>query len=49
MKVCVFGVGAVGGQVQAFAGAKGVAVPTIDTLLPLLRGLDRALRRSRAS
>jgi 2-dehydropantoate 2-reductase len=35
------------GQVQAFAREKGVAVPTIDTLLPLLRGLDRALRRSR--
>jgi 2-dehydropantoate 2-reductase len=36
------------GQTQAFAREKGVAVPTIDTLLPLLRGLDRALRRARA-
>jgi 2-dehydropantoate 2-reductase len=32
------------GQVQAFAREKGVAVPTIDVILPLLRGLDRALR-----
>ena len=32
------------GQTQAFAREKGVPVPTIDTLLPLLRGLDRALR-----
>jgi len=37
------------GQVQAFAREKGVEVPTIDTLVPLLRGLDRALRRSRAN
>jgi 2-dehydropantoate 2-reductase len=36
------------GQVQVFAREKGVAVPTIDTLLPLLRGLDRALRQARA-
>jgi 2-dehydropantoate 2-reductase len=32
------------GQVQAFAQEAGVAVPTMDVLLPLLRGLDRALR-----
>jgi 2-dehydropantoate 2-reductase len=35
------------GQTQAFAREKCVAVPTIDTLLPLLRDLDWALRRSR--
>ena len=32
------------GQVQAFAREADVAVPTIDVLLPLLRGLDRAQR-----
>lgn len=32
------------GQTQAFARAKGVEVPTIDVILPLLRGLDRSLR-----
>ena len=32
------------GQIQAFARDKAVAVPTIDVILPLLRGLDRALR-----
>ena len=32
------------GQVQAFAREAGVAVPTIDIVLPLLRGLDRSLR-----
>lgn len=74
MKVCVFGVGAVGGQVaarlsmlqdvlqgrpievevhlgqtRAFAREKGIAVPTIDTLLALLRGRDRALRQARVN
>jgi 2-dehydropantoate 2-reductase len=32
------------GQLQAFAREKSVPVPTIDVILPLLRGLDRALR-----
>ena len=32
------------GQIQAFAREMAVAVPTIDVLLPLLRGLDRSLR-----
>jgi 2-dehydropantoate 2-reductase len=32
------------GQVQAFAREHGVAVPTIDAVLPLLRGLDQSLR-----
>lgn len=32
------------GQVQAFAREKAVAVPAIDVIVPLLRGLDRALR-----
>lgn len=32
------------GQVQAFAQEQGVAVPTMDVILPLLRGLDRSLR-----
>jgi len=36
------------GQTQAFAREKGVPVPTIDTLLPLLRGLDRALRSAQS-
>jgi 2-dehydropantoate 2-reductase len=31
------------GQTQAFAREAGVAVPTIDAVLPLLRGLDRSL------
>lgn len=34
------------GQTQAFARDAGVAVPTIDAILPLLRGLDQALRTS---
>jgi 2-dehydropantoate 2-reductase len=34
------------GQIQAFAREAGVAVPTIDFILPLARGLDRALRAS---
>lgn len=34
------------GQTQAFARECGVAVPTIDVVLPLLRGLDRTLRRA---
>lgn len=33
------------GQVQAFARADGVAVPVIDVVLPLMRGLDRAVRQ----
>jgi 2-dehydropantoate 2-reductase len=32
------------GQTQAFARETGVAVPTIDVILPLLRGLDRSIR-----
>lgn len=32
------------GQTQAFARQSRVATPTIDVILPLLRGLDRALR-----
>lgn len=32
------------GQTQAFAREAGVAVPTIDVILPLLRGLDSSLR-----
>lgn len=32
------------GQLQAFAREKTVPVPAIDVILPLLRGLDRALR-----
>jgi 2-dehydropantoate 2-reductase len=34
------------GQVQAFAREAGVPVPTIDVVLPLVRGLDRSLRKS---
>lgn len=37
------------GQVQTFARENGVPVPTIDTLVPLLRGLDRGLRRARVN
>ena len=32
------------GQTQAFARAAGVPVPVIDSIVPLLRGLDRSLR-----
>lgn len=32
------------GQTEAFAREKGVAVPTIEAILPVLRGLDRSLR-----
>ena len=32
------------GQTQAFARERGVPTPTIDVVLPLLRGLDRSLR-----
>jgi len=32
------------GQIQAFAREAGVPVPTMDFIVPLLRGLDRALR-----
>jgi 2-dehydropantoate 2-reductase len=35
------------GQTQAFAREAGVAVPAIDMLLPLLRGLDRSLRSAK--
>jgi 2-dehydropantoate 2-reductase len=35
------------GQTQAFARELGVPVPTIDVMLPLLRGLDRTLRAAR--
>jgi 2-dehydropantoate 2-reductase len=34
------------GQVQAFAREKNLAVPVIDVVVPLLRGLDRGLRHS---
>jgi len=34
------------GQVQAFARETGVATPVIDVLVPLLRGLDRAVSGS---
>jgi 2-dehydropantoate 2-reductase len=36
------------GQLQAFAREYGVAVPTIDVVLPLLRGLDQSLRQAAA-
>jgi 2-dehydropantoate 2-reductase len=36
------------GQTQAFARELGVPVPTIDVVLPLLRGLDASLRAGRA-
>jgi 2-dehydropantoate 2-reductase len=36
------------GQTQAFAREREVAVPTMDVILPLLRGLDRSLRETRA-
>ena len=32
------------GQTQAFARELGVATPTIDIMLPLMRGLDRSFR-----
>jgi 2-dehydropantoate 2-reductase len=32
------------GQIEAFARETGVAVPVIDSILPLLRGLDLSLR-----
>ena len=32
------------GQTQAFARSLGLATPTIDVVLPLLRGLDRSFR-----
>ncbi len=34
------------GQIQAFAREADVATPAIDLVLPLLRGLDRALRNA---
>jgi 2-dehydropantoate 2-reductase len=33
------------GQIQAFAREKNVRVPAIDVILPLVRGLDRALQK----
>jgi len=33
------------GQIHAFAHEAGVPVPMMDTILPLLRGLDQALRK----
>ena len=36
------------GQTQAFARERGVPVPTIDVVLPLLRGLDRTIRAGKA-
>jgi 2-dehydropantoate 2-reductase len=39
-------VDAILGQTQAFARESGIAVPTIDVILPLLRGLDQSLRAS---
>jgi 2-dehydropantoate 2-reductase len=35
------------GQTQAFAREQGVAVPTIDVVLPLLRGLDKSIRAAK--
>ena len=35
------------GQTQAFAREMGVATPTIDVILPLLRGLDRTIRSTK--
>jgi 2-dehydropantoate 2-reductase len=32
------------GQIQAFARDAGIAVPTIDVILPLLRGLNRSIQ-----
>ena len=40
-------VDAIVGQVQAFGRAAGVPTPTLDVVLPLLRGLDAALRQAR--
>lgn len=34
------------GQIQAFAREKNIPVPSIDVILPLLRGLDRSFRES---
>jgi len=34
------------GQVQAFGREHGIAVPTIDAVLPLLRGLDQSIREA---
>ena len=38
---------AIVGQVQAFAREAGIATPTIDVILPLMRGLDAAIRNRR--
>jgi 2-dehydropantoate 2-reductase len=35
------------GQTQAFARERAIAVPMIDRVLPLLRGLDRSLRAAK--
>ena len=37
------------GQIQEFAREMAVPVPTIEVLLPLLRGLDRSLRAAPAA
>jgi 2-dehydropantoate 2-reductase len=37
------------GQIQEFARETGVPVPVIDVILPIVRGLDRALRARAAS
>ena len=37
------------GQTQAFARELGVPVPTIDVVLPLVRGLDRSLRTAKSA
>jgi len=36
------------GQTQAFGRETGVATPTIDVVLPLLRGLDRTIRAAKS-
>lgn len=36
------------GQTQAFARETGVKTPTIDVVLPLLRGLDKSIRAAKA-
>ena len=41
-------VDAIVGQVCAFGRAAGVPTPTLDVVLPLLRGLDAALRQARS-
>jgi 2-dehydropantoate 2-reductase len=36
------------GQTQAFGREAGVPTPTIDVILPLLRGLDKTIRAKKA-